>query len=168
MAHMNTGIRIGQGIDFHRLVEGRELWIGGVQIPHYKGALGHSDADVLLHAICDALLGSLSLGDIGTHFPDTDPAYKGIDSKILLQRTIELISTHGYAVVNIDATVCLQLPKVKPFVQLMREKIAAISHVSIDDVSIKATTTEQLGFIGREEGLMATANVLVAPVAGKI
>jgi 2-C-methyl-D-erythritol 2,4-cyclodiphosphate synthase len=165
---MNSGIRIGQGIDFHRLVEGRELWIGGVQIPHYKGALGHSDADVLLHAICDALLGSLSLGDIGTHFPDTDPAYKGIDSKILLQRTVELLNKQGYAVVNIDATICLQFPKVKPFVQSMRENIASISRISIDDVSIKATTTEQLGFIGREEGLMATANVLVAPTGHHI
>jgi 2-C-methyl-D-erythritol 2,4-cyclodiphosphate synthase len=168
MPRMNTGLRIGQGIDFHRLVEGRELWIGGVQIPHYKGALGHSDADVLLHAICDGLLGSLSLGDIGTHFPDTDPAYKGIDSKILLQRTIELLNKHGYAVINIDATICLQLPKVKPFVQLMRENIASILRIGIDDVSIKATTTEQLGFIGREEGLMATANVLVAPTGHQI
>ena len=153
--------RIGSGIDFHKLAEGRELWIGGVLIPHHKGAIGHSDADVLLHAICDALLGSLSLGDIGEHFPDTDAAYKNIDSKILLGRTIALVRKENYSVVNIDCTLCLQAPKIKPYTEQMREVIAAIAGIKKNDVSIKATTTEQLGFVGREEGLMAYATVLV-------
>ncbi|NOT50702.1 MAG: 2-C-methyl-D-erythritol 2,4-cyclodiphosphate synthase [Chitinophagaceae bacterium] len=153
--------RIGSGIDFHQLTEGRDLWIGGVKIPHHKGALGHSDADVLLHAICDALLGALSLGDIGFHFPDTEAAYKNIDSKILLQKTRSLIETKGYRVVNIDSTVCLQAPKIRPYIDEMRKSIAAILGVSDSDISIKATTTEQLGFAGREEGLMAQATVLL-------
>lgn len=153
--------RIGQGIDFHKLVEGREFWLGGVLIPHSKGALGHSDADVLLHAICDAMLGALSMGDIGQHFPDTDPAYKGIDSKKLLKRTTELIAGRGYAVVNVDSTVLLQAPKIRKYVDEMRATIAEVMGVTIDDVSIKATTTEQLSFIGREEGIVATANVLL-------
>lgn len=159
--------RIGSGVDFHRLTEGRDLWIGGVQLPHYKGALGHSDADVLLHAICDALLGALALGDIGEHFPDTDAAYKDIDSKKLLLQCYQLISQKGYAVVNIDATLCLEVPKIKPFVPAMRELIAAILHVSITDISIKATTTEKLGFAGREEGLMAYATVLLKKASVK-
>jgi len=154
-------IRIGNGVDFHQLVEGRDLWIGGVQIPHHKGALGHSDADVLLHAICDALLGSLCLGDIGVHFPDTDEKYKNIDSKILLQKTKELIKSEGYSVVNVDCTLCLQSPKIKPYVQQMQKVIADILGVTYRDVSIKATTTEHMGFVGREEGLMAYAAVLV-------
>jgi 2-C-methyl-D-erythritol 2,4-cyclodiphosphate synthase len=153
--------RIGSGVDFHKLVEGRELWIGGVKVPHHKGALGHSDADVLLHAICDALLGALSLGDIGVHFPDTDQTYKNIDSKILLQKTIELIRKEGYDIVNIDSTLCLQAPKIKPYVQQMQEAIAGIAGITIKDVSIKATTTEQMGFVGREEGLIAYATVLL-------
>ncbi|MBL7739642.1 MAG: 2-C-methyl-D-erythritol 2,4-cyclodiphosphate synthase [Chitinophagaceae bacterium] len=153
--------RIGSGIDFHQLAEGRELWIGGVKIPHHKGALGHSDADVLLHAICDALLGAVCLGDIGFHFPDTDPAYKNIDSKILLQQTIELIKKEGYAIVNIDSTLCLQAPKIKPYVPQMQKTIAEIAAITEKDVSIKATTTERLGFIGREEGLVAYATVLL-------
>jgi 2-C-methyl-D-erythritol 2,4-cyclodiphosphate synthase len=153
--------RIGSGIDFHRLAEGRDLWIGGVKIPHPKGALGHSDADVLLHAICDALLGALSLGDIGVHFPDTDTAYKNIDSKILLQKTRSLIEKKGYRVVNIDSTVCLQAPRIRPYIDEMQKTIAAILGINNDDVSIKATTTEQLGFLGREEGLMAQATVLL-------
>jgi 2-C-methyl-D-erythritol 2,4-cyclodiphosphate synthase len=153
--------RIGSGVDFHQLVEGRELWIGGVKIPHHKGALGHSDADVLLHAICDALLGALGLGDIGTHFPDTDQQYKNIDSKILLKRSMELINKEGYRVVNIDSTLCLQAPKIKPFVAQMQSTIAAITGLTERDVSIKATTTEQLGFVGREEGLIAYATVLL-------
>lgn len=153
--------RIGSGIDFHRLVEGRELWLGGVLVPHHKGALGHSDADVLLHAICDAILGALALGDIGTHFPDTDMAYKGIDSKILLSRTVDLIRTRGYVLVNIDSTLCLQAPKIKPYVQQMRELMAGITGLQPDDISVKATTTEQLGFVGREEGLVAYATVLL-------
>jgi 2-C-methyl-D-erythritol 2,4-cyclodiphosphate synthase len=153
--------RIGQGIDFHKLVEGREFWLGGVLIPHHKGALGHSDADVLLHAICDALLGALSLGDIGQHFPDTDAAYKGIDSKILLQKSYQLVCEKGYKLVNIDSTILLQAPKIRNHVDDMRQAIAAILGISIEDVSIKATTTEQLSFIGREEGIVATANVLL-------
>lgn len=154
-------IRIGQGIDFHQLTEGRDFWLGGVLVPHHKGALGHSDADVLLHAICDAMLGALSLGDIGVHFPDTDNTYKNIDSKILLARCAELIAQKGYQVVNIDSTLCLQAPKIKPYVPQMREAIAGILHLTVDDVSIKATTTEQLGFVGREEGVVALASVLL-------
>lgn len=153
--------RIGSGVDFHQLTEGRELWIGGVLIPHHKGALGHSDADVLLHAVCDALLGSLALGDIGIHFPDTDQRLKNIDSKILLQKTMELIQKENYAVVNIDCTLCLQQPKIKPYTEKMREIIASITGIATSDVSIKATTTERMGFVGREEGLMAYATVLV-------
>ena len=153
--------RIGSGIDFHKLASGRELWIGGVKIPHHKGAVGHSDADVLLHAICDALLGALSLGDIGMHFPDTDPAYKNIDSKKLLERTIELVRKEDYSVVNIDSTLCLQAPKIRPFVQQMQQVIASIIGITEKDISIKATTTEELGFVGREEGLVAYATVLL-------
>lgn len=153
--------RIGQGIDFHQLAEGRELWLGGVKIPHTKGAVGHSDADVLLHAICDAMLGALCLGDIGKHFPDTDPAYKGIDSKVLLRRTYNLIREKGFWLVNIDSTLLLQAPKIAPYVPEMQSTIANLLHVSLDDVSIKATTTEHLSFIGREEGVVATANVLL-------
>jgi 2-C-methyl-D-erythritol 2,4-cyclodiphosphate synthase len=153
--------RIGQGIDFHRLEEGRELWLGGIQIPHTKGAVGHSDADVLLHAICDALLGALSLGDIGVHFPDTDLVYKGIDSKILLKRSYALVREKGYWLVNIDSTLMLQAPKIAPYVEQMRTTIANLLHVSADDVSIKATTTEHLSFVGREEGVVAMANVML-------
>ena len=153
--------RIGSGVDFHKLAEGRELWIGGVNIPHHKGALGHSDADVLLHAICDALLGALSLGDIGIHFPDTDTAYKNIGSKILLKRTVELIHKEGYRVINVDSTVCLQSPKIRPYTDQMRREIAEILAINEMDVSVKATTTEQLGFVGREEGLMAYSTVLL-------
>ena len=157
--------RIGSGVDFHQLVEGRKLWIGGVNIPHHKGALGHSDADVLLHAICDAMLGALSLGDIGTHFPDTDATYKNIDSKILLKKTNDLIRSEGYTLVNADSTLCLQAPKIKPYVEEMRKVIAEIIGVTIKDISIKATTTEQLGFVGREEGLVAYATVMLKRVA---
>ena len=153
--------RIGFGIDFHQMVEERDLWIGGVKIPHHKGAKGHSDADVLLHAICDAMLGALSLGDIGVHFPDTDAAYKNIDSKILLQRTVELISAKGYRVVNLDSSLCLEAPKIKPYVNSMQETIASILKVDVSDVSVKATTTEKMGFVGREEGLVAYATVLL-------
>lgn len=156
--------RIGFGIDFHQLVEGRDLWIGGVLIPHHKGAKGHSDADVLLHAICDAMLGALALGDIGLHFPDTDPAYKGIDSKLLLKQTLKLISEKGYQVVNIDSSLCLEAPKIKPYVKQMESTIASIVGVLPEDVSVKATTTEKMGFVGREEGLVAYANVLLRKV----
>jgi 2-C-methyl-D-erythritol 2,4-cyclodiphosphate synthase len=157
--------RIGFGVDFHQLTTGRELWIGGVKIPHSKGALGHSDADVLLHAICDALLGALSLGDIGVHFPDTDAAYKNIDSKILLQKTYALISGKGYGIVNIDSTLCLEQPKIKTYTEAMRTAIAIILGLSADDISIKATTTEQMGFVGREEGLIAYATVLLRKIS---
>lgn len=157
-------IRIGLGVDFHQLAEGRELWIGGVHIPHHKGGLGHSDADVLLHAICDALLGAACLGDIGLHFPDTDQQYKNIDSKILLQQTMQLIQKENYRLINIDSTLCLQEPKIKPYVQQMQQTIAAIAGVSEKDVSIKATTTEQMGFVGRKEGLVAYATVLLETI----
>lgn len=151
-------------MDFHQLVSGRELWIGGVKIPHTKGALGHSDADVLLHAVCDAMLGALALGDIGVHFPDTDASFKNIDSKILLAKSFELITNKGYKVVNVDSTLCLQEPKIKPYVSLMQQAIAAILKVSLDDISIKATTTEKMGFVGREEGLVAYATILLCKV----
>ena len=153
--------RIGSGVDFHQLVPQRDLWIGGVKIPHTKGALGHSDADVLLHAICDAMLGALSLGDIGVHFPDTDITYNGIDSKILLEKSFALIKNKGYKIVNVDSTLCLQLPKIKPYVLQMQQVIAAILEITTDDISIKATTTEQMGFVGREEGLAAYATILL-------
>ena len=153
--------RIGSGIDFHQLAAGRQLWIGGVLIPHYKGSVGHSDADVLLHAICDAMLGALCLGDIGVHFPDTDPAYKNIDSKILLKKTFTLLQDKGYSIVNIDSTLCLQQPKIAPFITAMQEAISGILSVAASDISIKATTTEKMGFAGREEGLMAYATVLL-------
>ncbi len=155
------GFRIGFGIDFHQLGIGRKLMLGGVEIPHDKGAIGHSDADVLLHAICDALLGSLALGDIGVHFPDTDNSYKDIDSKILLQKTVALIASKGYRIVNIDSSLCLEAPKIKPYVATMQQTIAAICGITIEDISIKATTTEKMGFVGREEGLVAYATVLV-------
>ena len=154
-------LRIGFGIDFHQLVEGRELWIGGVKIPHQKGAKGHSDADVLLHAICDGLLGALALGDIGVHFPDTDAAYKNIDSKILLKKTYEMILSKGYSIVNIDSSLCLESPKIKTFVPAMQQTISSILSLLPEDVSIKATTTEKMGFVGREEGLVAYATVLL-------
>jgi 2-C-methyl-D-erythritol 2,4-cyclodiphosphate synthase len=156
--------RIGSGVDFHQLAEGRELWLGGVLVPHTKGAMGHSDADVLLHAICDALLGAACLGDIGVHFPDTDSAYKNIDSKILLQKTIHLIKNEGYAVVNIDSTLCLQEPKIKNYISSMQKTIAEIVGVNEKSVSIKATTTEQMGFVGRKEGLVAYATVLLETI----
>jgi 2-C-methyl-D-erythritol 2,4-cyclodiphosphate synthase len=161
------GYRIGFGVDFHQLAEGREFWLGGVLIPASRGAVGHSDADVLIHAICDALLGALNLGDIGLHFPNTDPAYKDIDSKILLRRSYALVKEKGWRVVNIDSTVCLEAPKIMKYAQAMREAMAAMLEIAADDISIKATTTEQLGFIGRGEGLTAYATVLLdRPEAG--
>lgn len=146
------------------MVEGRDLWIGGILIPHTKGALGHSDADVLLHAICDALLGALSLGDIGVHFPNNDERYRDIDSKILLKHCMKLVADKGYKVVNIDSTLTLQEPKIKPFVPRMQETIAGICGVLAEDVSVKATTTEHMGFVGREEGLVAYATVLLQKI----
>jgi 2-C-methyl-D-erythritol 2,4-cyclodiphosphate synthase len=154
-------LRIGMGVDFHQLAEGRKLMIGGVEIPHHKGALGHSDADVLLHAICDAMLGALALGDIGVHFPNNDPAFHNIDSKILLQKSFEKILDKGYRVVNLDSTLCLEAPKIKPYIPEMQKVIAGILDITIEDVSIKATTTEKMGFAGREEGLYAYATVLL-------
>lgn len=153
--------RIGFGVDFHQFAENRPFWLGGVEIPFDKGALGHSDADVLLHAICDAMLGALALGDIGYHFPDTDPALKGIDSKILLSKTMDLVRNKGYRVVNIDSTVCLEAPRIKPHISRMQVTIAGILSLDSTDVSIKATTTEKMGFAGRGEGLQAFATVLL-------
>ncbi|MEP6927222.1 MAG: 2-C-methyl-D-erythritol 2,4-cyclodiphosphate synthase [Ginsengibacter sp.] len=153
--------RIGFGIDFHQLVTGREFWIGGVKLSHTKGALGHSDADVLLHAICDALLGAISLGDIGFHFPDTSDEYKNIDSKILLQKTFRLISEAGYKVGNIDSTVCLEEPKIKLYIPEMQKVIAEILSVEVNAISIKATTSEKMGFVGRQEGVAAYATALL-------
>jgi 2-C-methyl-D-erythritol 2,4-cyclodiphosphate synthase len=158
------GFRIGFGIDFHQLEEGRKLIIGGVHIPHHKGAVGHSDADVLLHAICDALLGAACLGDIGVHFPDTDNKYKDIDSRILLKESMALVQKEGWSLVNIDSSLCLEEPKIKPYVQQMREEIASILSTSINNVSIKATTTEKMGFVGRTEGLVAYATVLLQTI----
>jgi 2-C-methyl-D-erythritol 2,4-cyclodiphosphate synthase len=155
------GIRIGMGVDFHQLTEGRDLWLGGVKIPHIKGALGHSDADVLLHAICDALLGAACLGDIGVHFPDTDNEFKNIDSKILLSKTAMLVKSAGYSIINIDTSLCLQAPKIRPYISSMQQTIAGILGLTENDISIKATTTEKMGFVGREEGLMAYATVLL-------
>ena len=155
-------IRIGQGIDFHQLKTGLNLWLGGVKIPSEKGCVAHSDGDVLLHAICDALLGAAGLKDIGYYFPDTENKYKNIDSKILLKNTFDLISQKGYIVNNIDATICLEKPKISPFIQEMKETISAIVETEPDDIAVKATTTEKLGFTGREEGIVAIAVVLLS------
>lgn len=154
-------IRIGFGFDVHQLVEGRELWLGGIRLEHVKGLLGHSDADVLIHAICDALLGAANMRDIGYHFPDTVGEFKNIDSKILLKQTVELIAAKGYSVGNIDATICAERPKLKEYIPGMQQVLAAVMGVEEDDVSIKATTTEKLGFTGREEGISAYASVLI-------
>jgi 2-C-methyl-D-erythritol 2,4-cyclodiphosphate synthase len=153
--------RTGFGFDVHRLAEGYDLWIGGIKVPHTVGAVGHSDADVLLHSICDALLGATALGDIGSHFPDTDPKYKGIDSKLLLKEVIDLIENKGYKIGNIDATVALQEPKIRTYIDEIRETIAKICGIELDIVSVKATTTEKLGFVGKKEGISAYATVLI-------
>ena len=153
--------RIGFGYDVHRLEKGIPFWLGGVEIKHDKGSLGHSDADVLLHAICDAILGAAALGDIGTHFPDTDPDYKGISSSILLQRCGELLSSNGYEIGNIDSTICLQTPKIVSYIPKMRKLIADQLGLQEDQVSVKATTEEKLGFTGREEGVSAYAVVMI-------
>ena len=154
-------IRIGQGIDFHQLETGLDLWLGGVKIPSEKGCVAHSDGDVLLHAICDALLGAAGIRDIGYYFPDTDTQYKNIDSKVLLKNTFDLIRQKGYSVNNIDCTICLEKPKISPFILEMKNTISDIIEKEPDDVAIKATTTEKLGFIGREEGIAAIAVVLL-------
>jgi 2-C-methyl-D-erythritol 2,4-cyclodiphosphate synthase len=154
-------IRIGQGIDFHRLEDGLRMVIGGVEIPSDKGCVAHSDGDVLLHAICDALLGAAGLQDIGHHFPDKDPEFKGIDSRILLERTYNLIRREGYRVVNIDSTLCLEKPRIGNYVSLMKESISKILETSPSEIGIKATTTEKMGFVGNEEGVVATAVALL-------
>ena len=159
-----TNIRVGYGFDVHRLVEGRELWIGGIKIDHTLGLLGHSDADVLIHAICDALLGAVTLRDIGYNFPDTDMQYKDIDSKILLKRTVDLLASKGWQVVNVDATVCAERPKLNPHIPEMQRTMAQVMGVDPDQVSIKATTTEKLGFTGREEGISAHAVALIEKI----
>lgn len=153
--------RVGTGTDIHRLVEGRELWLGGIRIEHVKGALGHSDADVLLHAICDALLGAAGLGDIGHHFPDTDMRWKGADSKVLLTQVVTLLKDKGWAIGNVDSTLLLERPKIKPHIPVMRTVIAGILGVEEGAVSIKATTNEGLGYVGREEGVCAHAVALI-------
>lgn len=155
--------RIGFGFDVHRLVQGRDLWLGGIKIEHSLGLLGHSDADVLIHALCDALLGAAALRDIGYHFPDTAEETDGIDSKILLSRTVSLLDKHGYHVGNVDCTVCAERPKINPHVELMRDTLAPLLHIKKECVSIKATTTEHLGFTGREEGISAYAVALIYP-----
>ena len=154
-------IRVGFGFDVHQLVEGRDLWLGGIRLEHTKGLLGHSDADVLIHAVCDALLGAANMRDIGYHFPDTGAEFKNIDSKILLRRTVEIIATKGYRVGNIDATICAERPKLKAHIPSMQECLAECMGIDVDDISIKATTTEKLGFTGREEGISAYATVLI-------
>ena len=154
-------IRVGMGYDVHQLVEGRDLWMGGIKIEHAKGLLGHSDADVLLHAVCDALLGAANMRDIGYHFPDTAAETDGMDSKVILRKTIELIATKGYRLVNIDATICAERPKMNPPIPQMKATMAQIIGCEEDDISIKATTTEKLGFTGREEGISAYAVVLI-------
>jgi len=154
-------IRVGFGYDVHQLVEGRDLWLGGILIPHSKGSLGHSDADVLIHVICDALLGAANLRDIGFHFPDTDPKYKGADSKVLLQEVINLLRNNKYEVGNIDTTLVLQQPKINPHVNKMRNTMAQVMEINEDAISIKATTNEKMGFVGREEGVAAYAVALI-------
>ena len=154
-------IRVGFGFDVHQLVPNRELWLGGIKLEHELGLLGHSDADVLIHAICDALLGAANMRDIGYHFPDNAGEFKNIDSKILLAKTVDLIVTKGYRVGNVDATVCAERPKLKARIPEMQEVLAALMKVEVEDVSIKATTTEKLGFTGREEGISAYATVLI-------
>ena len=153
--------RIGQGYDVHKLVEDRELWLCGVKVPHTHGLLGHSDADVAIHALCDALLGAAALRDIGYHFPDTDPAFKGADSKLLLKEVVRIIGEKGYSVGNVDVTIIAQAPKLKDYIEKMRETLAETMRVDIDAVSVKATTTEHLGFEGRKEGISATAVALI-------
>ena len=153
--------RIGHGYDVHALGEGLRLVLGGVEIPHSKGCIAHSDGDVLVHAICDALLGAVALGDIGKHFPDTDAKYKGIDSLVLLKQVVELLHKEGYTISNIDSTIAMQRPKLRPHIDLMRERIAEAAGVEVEQVSVKATTTEHLGFEGEEKGVSATAICLL-------
>jgi 2-C-methyl-D-erythritol 2,4-cyclodiphosphate synthase len=155
-------IRVGFGYDVHQLRDGQDFWLGGIKIDHEKGAFGHSDADVLIHVICDALLGAANMRDIGYHFSDTDPKFKGIDSKILLKETVVIISKEGWSIENIDSTICLQRPKINPHVPAMKACLAEVMGIPVEDISIKATTTERLGFVGREEGVSAYATVLIS------
>lgn len=157
-------LRIGLGFDVHKLVEGRDLWMGGVKIPHTRGLLGHSDADVLVHAICDAILGAANMRDIGYHFPDTAGEYKDIDSKILLKKTVALVREKGYEIGNIDATICAERPKMNPHIPEMQRVLSEVMGIDVEDISIKATTTEKLGFTGREEGISAYAVALIEKV----
>lgn len=159
-----VGFRVGFGFDVHRLVEDRKLWLGGIDIPHEKGLLGHSDADVLIHAICDALLGAANMRDIGYHFPDTAEETDGIDSKILLRKTVEMVRAKGYELGNIDATICAERPKINPHIEKMKQCLADIIGTDPYNISIKATTTERLGFTGREEGISAYAVALITKV----
>ena len=156
--------RVGFGFDVHQLKVGLDFWLGGIIVPHTKGGLGHSDADVLIHTICDALLGAANLGDIGKHFPDTQAEYKGIDSKILLKEVMVLIREKGYEIGNIDSTICLQTPKIGPYIPEMQKVLATCMNIDVDEVSIKATTTEKLSFVGREEGVSAYATVLITKI----
>lgn len=153
--------RIGIGYDVHRLAEGESLWLGGILVPHHKGTVAHSDGDVVIHAVCDAMLGALKLRDIGTHFPDNSADFKDIDSKILLKRSYELVKQKGYSIVNIDSSISAQQPKLKPFIPDMEKTMADVLGIDVDCVSVKATTTEKLGFEGREEGMSVTAVVLL-------
>ena len=154
-------IKVGFGFDVHQLKDGLDFWLGGIKVPHTKGGLGHSDADVLIHAICDALLGAANLGDIGKHFPDSLEEFKGIDSKILLKDVVKMISERGYSIGNIDSTICLQKPKIGPYIPEMQKVLASCMNIDSEDISIKATTTERLSFVGREEGVSAYTTVLI-------
>ncbi|MFO8022723.1 MAG: 2-C-methyl-D-erythritol 2,4-cyclodiphosphate synthase [Perlabentimonas sp.] len=154
-------MRVGIGYDVHKLAENQELWLGGINIPHAKGTVGHSDGDALIHAICDAMLGAVAMRDIGYHFPDNDASYKGIDSKILLKKTAQIIDNAGYIVGNIDSTICLQKPKLKDLIPQMQQTLEAVLGLSTGSVSVKATTTESLGFVGQEQGVSAYAIVLL-------
>ena len=161
MSIAKPNIRVGYGYDVHQLAEGKLFWLGGIEVPHTHGAVGHSDADVLIHVICDALLGAANMRDIGFHFSDTDPKYKGIDSKILLKDVLKLLRDADYAIGNIDCTICLQRPKINPHIPEMKKVLARVMQIEENDVSIKATTTEKLGFVGKEEGVAAHATVLI-------
>ena len=157
-------VRIGQGYDVHRIADGEKLWLGGILIPYGKGTIAHSDGDVLIHALCDALLGAANLGDIGTHFPDTSGEYENIDSKVLLERTCRLLSENGFQIVNVDTTICAQKPKLKEYIPRMESILAEVMDIEADRISIKATTTEGLGFVGREEGIAVHAVGLIEKI----
>lgn len=153
--------RVGFGFDVHQLKDGHPFWLAGIQVPHFQGAFGHSDADVVIHAICDALLGAAAMGDIGKHFPDTDMQFKGIDSKLLLKKVVSLLNDKSYKVGNVDVTLVLEKPKIKPFIEQMQVTLAEVMGIQVDQISLKATTNEKMGFIGREEGVAAHAVALI-------